>query len=233
MNLYTKDGELRLWIDDAEIERICDATLRKADMMPTMTSPVTDLEAFIESHLGADLDQFADLEDGILGASSFYPDGNVQIQISQTVTNAADEKAHSTGSLGRFRATLAHEAAHVVLHKRLFTDDMVTGILNHTSNSPTIPCLHRDITPDPGGAPTSPTGHWREVQANKGMAALLMPRVLFKRAARKFLEEQMKPSSQLSRMMQPTIVEHLATHFQVSKQAATIRLATLGIDRLV
>lgn len=234
MQWYTsRDGDRRLWIAEDEIERICDARLRKAGLMPTLEEPVTNLESLIEGHLGADLDQYAALPDGVLGASWFDADGRVRVDIAATLTADADEYGDATGPRGRWRSTLAHEGAHVILHKRLFeqSGDRIQGALARSVPMASIPCLLREIVVDTTAPNVQPTGSdWREVQANKGMAALLMPRTLFKRIALSYMSERRGMSGAFAVIARDDLVDRLADTFQASKQAVRIRLHTLGID---
>jgi hypothetical protein len=91
--------------------------------------------------------------------------------------------------------------------------------------------LHRDVnvvkTQDWGR--TSRRQDWREVQANRGMAALLMPSRTFKDVA----FDQITKLGLSDLHSSPDSAEPLATAivdiYQVSKQAALIRLGTLQL----
>ena len=231
MNVYrSRDGEERLWYETDEIERLSDAQLRAAKLMPTVEETVTNLETLVERHLGAELDQYADLPDGVLGATTFRPDGSVLVQIASDITEAADGASHdATGPLGRWRATMAHEASHVILHRRLFAQHGGSAVMLGRADAGLGPCLHRDIAPVRGTDTEQRSTGWKEVQANMGMAALLMPRSVFKRAARTVIADA---ALDRHRARGVAIVEELARQFRVSKQAAQIRMLTLGIQAL-
>ena len=71
---------------------------------------------------------------------------------------------------------------------------------------------------------------WREVQANMGMAALLMPRGLFRDVtcrARKMLGLE-AVEVRVNTIAMKKLAEFLSCRFEVSKQAASIRLEVLG-----
>jgi hypothetical protein len=84
-------------------------------------------------------------------------------------------------------------------------------------------CMKRDVVHGRMGS------DWREVQANMGMAAVLMPRSLLISASQRELVrvgvDRVLPDTALA----ATLASRLATAFQVSCQAASIRLKTLGI----
>jgi len=220
------EGDQRIWYEDDEIERIMGGELARAGLAPTITSPVTDLERFVESHLKADLDQYADLPVGVLGLTQFVLGKRPAVSISAELTDSADEG--SPGLAGRWRATLAHEAAHVVLHRYLFDPELATLDLFGTTMPHEAPsgglmrCLKRDIGPVRGV-------DWREVQANRGMAALLMPRVTFRRIASQRIAAESLTDLRSGSPSAANLATMMAESFSVSKQAASIRLETLGL----
>lgn len=218
------DGEQRIWFEDDEIDQIMKDELRRAKLMPDATSSVVDLEAFIEDHLKATLDHFATLDPNVLGLTEFMPRKPPAVRINKDLSGSAmDTDWCPPGVEGRWRATLAHEAAHVVLHRRLFEfDENQTTLFadeRPASDGPQLlRCLKRDV------AHRVRTSDWREVQANKGMAALLMPKPVFVKAAR-------AASVGTSPATIDVATRTLATQFGVSRQATTIRLRALGLIR--
>jgi hypothetical protein len=211
------DGTQQLFIKDATLEEIAESELVRARLMPTADRPVVDIEAFIERHLGADLDAGAVLESTILGLTELRAGANPRVLVNRDLTDAALEIDAYSGKLGRWRATLAHEAAHVLLHGFVFelNADQTTLFSSDGGEAEQrlFRCLKREVlfVSRSGRDP-------REVQANKGMAALLMPRTLFGSMAR----------DGASRMTETELGDSLARAFEVSRQAAHIRLSTLG-----
>jgi hypothetical protein len=222
------DGEERLWFADDEIEHVIEDELRKANLLPTTSEPVTDLERFVESHLRSPFDQYAGLPSEVLGITEFRRGQPPAISINRNLTGSAlDEDDSPPGILGRWRATVAHEATHVVLHRILFEFDEHQGELfaaPPTTEPQLMRCLKRDVGYSARG------GDWREIQANKGMAALLMPARLFKRVTRQETSDLGIPSTALTPGAPATsvLVRRLAGRFSVSRQAAEIRLRTTG-----
>src|SRR5262249_41244839 len=84
-------------------------------------------------------------------------------------------------------------------------------------------CLKRDVVHGRMGS------DWREVQANMGMAALLMPRPLFVAASRNELMRLGASRVETDTPDADAIAGRLARAFQVSRQAAMIRMKTLEV----
>ena len=233
---YGPEGDQRIWYESAEIETIADDELRRAGLMPPPDDPVTDLERFIEGRLKAQLDQYAQLPEGVLGLTRFDARRGPAVSISSTLTEAAEQDPPRPGQLGRWRATLAHEATHILLHRYLFDPAMAPLSSRQPSGSAAQPgavmrCLHRDVAP----VTTQDWGRvrqrrdWREIQANRGMAALLMPSRTFKDVAFELITKLGPTGPASDPAFAETLAAALASSFQVSKQAALIRLGTLQI----
>ncbi len=222
-------GEECVWYEEDEIERMMEAELRKSDLSPTSAAPVVDLEKFIARHLKAKLDQYADLDPTVLGVTEFFTGGAPKVSINRVLTGSAlDEDETQPGILGRWRATLAHEAAHIVLHRFLY--EFAAGNLSLFDREPAdggarqrlLRCLKRNLS-------YGNVSDWREVQANKGMAALLMPRRVFSEMARVEIDTAYPATKAIPTEGDEQIVAKLAAAFQVSRQAARIRLSTLRL----
>lgn len=222
------DGKERLWVDEDEFDTLTEYELRTAGLYPTMEQPAVDIERFIQRHMKAGLDQHADLGDGIGGAIEFGP-ARIKIFISRRLTEMADEVDCPPGVRGRWRATMAHEATHGLLHRRVYeTSPAQTSLFETTEEeeqglTQTIKCSDSDIGFDLGAY------DWREYQANRGMAAFLMPRQVF-------LEVAKAEISRLAFHGQPiwpgtgahsALVRRLSVNFEVSQRAASIRLKAL------
>ena len=229
------NGERRLWFEDNEIEEIMVNELERSGMMPTGTSPVVDLEAFLEVYLNVKLDLFSKLAPNLLGVSGFATGQRPVVKISRTLTAQAHERCAPVGIIGRWRATLAHEAAHVIFHRRLVDVPQAQGLLfPQSGESQTGPvmtqCLERDIWFARG------TGDWKEVQANQGMASLLMPRSSFVTLTRELVGAQATDDLLVHIPATDTrafsdLTRELSVRCQVSREAARIRLNTLSLAR--
>jgi hypothetical protein len=227
-------GRPHLWFDPHEIEKLMETELTKAGLLSD-TSAGIDIEDFIERHLQVPLDQYAtDLDPGVLGLTEFFSDGSCKIRISRALSDEVDrDESCPPGIKGRWRATMAHEAAHVVMHKGLFVaaGGKQTSLFENAGpprSQKLLRCSNEDLTrvSRPGAAQPDP----EEVQANMGMAALLMPRPTFRAAAEAEIQ-RVSGTKTLAHAdtREWMVVRALATRFQVSKQAASIRLQTLGL----
>lgn len=230
MNWYrSADGEQRIWFKPDEIEDIMTDELRKAELLPSTADPVVALEAFVEGHLHAALDQYADLDEDVLGLTEFAPGARPLIKINRNLTVAAVDQSESEGLFGRWRATVAHEGSHVVLHRLLFelNEDQVSLFpAEHADRPRLLRCLKREVSF------SGRSGDWREVQANRGMAALLMPRQVFTAMAAEEMASMgvtdVESASDAARMLASRVARRCA----VSREAASIRLETLGCLRI-
>jgi hypothetical protein len=228
------EGDQRIWYEPEDIEQIATEQLRRADLMPTLDDPVTDVERLIEGHLRAELDLYADLPDGVLGLTQFPARGEPKVLIDSALTEARDAEHAPAGVVGRWRATLAHEASHIFLHRYLFDPEMAQmagrGGVAVLSEGGLMRCLHRDISPTVADwSSVRRRSDWREVQANRAMAALLMPRRLFRRLALREMRQLGLGTPPVAVPDVEVLATALADLLQVSKQAARIRFDSEGL----
>lgn len=131
---------------------------------------------------------------------------------------------------GRERFTITHEIVHWHIHKLRFT---MMGLIDE-SLAKACRCPKEKTY-----NPKSPE-EWMEWQADNLAAAILMPAEMFKRKAMEF-KSSFNVGSKINDTMwlgfSPSIIndfiiDGLADTFHVSKQAAEIRIKTLGIELL-
>jgi hypothetical protein len=190
----------RLYYEEAEIEGIMADELRKFGY----THGAVDMDAFLEQHLGV-VPAFEPLPPGVQGATEFWPDGTAEVKISATLSERADAER---GAEHLLRTTMAHEAAHVLLHRILFLQQSEALFGGQTSRQE----LCRDVR-----FTTRYAGEWWEWQANRGMAALVLP----KSAVTALLSAIRADANE------GTLDTELARVFNVSRQAARYRLQQL------
>jgi hypothetical protein len=226
-------GERRLWFEPDEIEKMMADELRRAGMFPDGRQPVVDLEEFLEIGLQVKLDIYARLDPDVLGVTDFRRNTNPLVSVNAGLTSEVEGAGVSPGVRGRWRATLAHEASHVVLHRILFEVPLEQGEL-FSIDAESRPSLFRCLARDVSFRGTN--SDWKEVQANMGMAALLMPAEVFSDVVR-FVVGARTYNSLTTHIPDANSVEHrdlvaeLSRRFEVSQQAARIRLVTLGLER--
>jgi IrrE N-terminal-like domain len=210
-------GHRRLWYEAAEIEQITSDALEAAGLWPERETSAIDVERLLEVHLGADVDYAGDLDRSVLGYTVF--ETPPLVVVNRKLTDMAHDPTASLGLLGRWRATLAHEAAHILLHARLYAPGEAS------SKQTSVRCLRTEIHAGPQAR------DWREVQANMGMAALLMPRRLFLDQARCVLDARgpVFPPLDPNGLDGRWLTEELAERFRVSRQATRLRLVSFGL----
>lgn len=227
-------GERRLWFEENEIDHIMENEMRKARMFPSSVDPAFDVEAFLENYLKVKLDIYAPLDGDELGATYFARGRRPSVMVSKDLTRRAEADDAAVGIVGRWRATLAHEAAHVILHRNLYEqppEQRAFRFYDDDGVDPTLMrCLERNITF------RIATYDWREYQANQGMAALLMPGSLFSEVTQNIVGADY--AEDLPFQIPSTdsrdfwgLLRELSCRFEVSQEAARIRLEVLGLTR--
>lgn len=230
------EGDQRIWYEPQDIERIMSDELRKSGQRLTADSPAPDLERFVEAHLRVTLDQYADLPESVLGLTEFAVGRRPSMKINAALTEAAEAVPANPGMRGRWRATIAHEASHVLLHQYLFDPAMAQVQRGDyrdpepivVENGGLMRCLNRDINDQRAACSGRASRDWREIQANKGMAALLMPAQPFRRAALRTVSGLSLGLITAGSPDAESLVGALAEEFLVSRQAAGFRLEGLG-----
>lgn len=132
-----------------------------------------------------------------------------------------------TGNRGRERFTIDHEMVHWDKHQLRFS------ALSYQDKTMAKAC---PCPKEKAYKPKTPE-EWLEWQADNLAAAILMPAEMFKQKS-----EEIKSTYQVgekindymwrgfsSEMIRDVIIDELATTFQVSKQAAEIRVNTLEV----
>jgi hypothetical protein len=224
-----RDGKPQLWFKPGEIDDWMEAELREAGLYPKPDRPAVDVESFVDRHLQVALEQYADLEPHVLGQTRFEAGRRPRVLINRNLTELAIDAENPPAWLrSKWRMTMAHEASHVLLHKCLYAADPNQQTFGWDDEPEgvglTYHCLERNLTCGRGVDP-------REVQANNGMAALLLPRTFFLAACEtgrtalgidpNALTEDSFESHRLARK--------LADLCDVSVQSVSIRLAELGV----
>ena len=224
-------GEHRLWFDKDEIEEIMEDELCQSDMFPDPDHPSVDIESFLEVHLRVKLELYAELDPDVLGVTTFIPGDRPHVRINRTLTSDAERVNVLVGQPGRWRATMAHEGAHVILHRMLFevpSEQPSLFQLDSHSIPSLMRCLRRNVSF--GRIPSD----WREVQANRGMAALLMPKRFLSGLVQtivgaKSTEDLIGKIPEEGSVGLTQLVKEISSLCEVSQEAARIRLEALRL----
>lgn len=219
-------GEQPYYTQD-EIDRICREELIGVDLLPSCPEPVR-IERFIEKRFRVTV-SYEDLPPGVLGYTRFGPKGVEQIVVSRGLAEEPGRVAER-----RVTSTLAHEAGHCLLHGHLFAiGDEPVSLFNRDKDVTRERVLCRDEHATTGGGRAAYAGRWWEVQANKAIAGLLLPRALVVRCVQPFLEKGTLGVDALSPSRRSEAERALSEAFAVNPVVARIRLGGLfpEIDR--
>lgn len=210
---------------DSECEQIICTFLRARNGAVEFPVSTDDLTALLEERV-EDLDLFADLSEfgpGVEGVTIFRPGGKPSVKISQDLSGNANRE-------NRLRTTLTHEFGHVHFHNYLFDPEFSSAYASgprptfSNNQRPMKQVCKRDTMLE------TTESDWMEWQAGHVCGAILMPatqaRSLLKKSPRGDASEAAPAVSSVEAM---ELIEAIRGHFQVSGEAAKIRLLRLNI----
>lgn len=205
----------RPFLTDTEIENTCIDELQRVGLLPAEPQAIR-IDRFIEKNFGSPA-EYEDLPEGILGLTRFGSKGVQAIVLSNQL-----EADGSVPGQRRVRTTLAHEAGHGMLHGYLFALGTAQPLFGDWSerNKPKVLCRDHERT--------HYQGEWWELQANKAMGSLLMPKHLVFKALTPFLTPDGSLGGQrLQEHSREKTVRELAEIFDVNPVVARFRLDAL------
>jgi hypothetical protein len=209
----------RPYYEDREIEQICADALLSVGLLPSVPQAIR-IDRFIEKHFKI-VPTYEELPDGVLGLTRFDGAGVREVVVARTLDEDTGVVAER-----RIRTTLAHEGGHGLLHAHLFmlatpSRDLFGDFLE----SDTSKVLCRDIGI---GSPSSGySGQWWEYQANRAMAALLLPLKLVEAAVSDYLGTSPAGFKYFDLKKLEAVVRQLADTFEVNPVVARLRLKQL------
>lgn len=215
----------RLYFEDREFERMMDDLRMQAGADVFREGAGIDVDLVLLKVFDLEAD-YVDLPTGVLGRTIFDRMGNAQIEVSRDLDEAA---ASDNLARRRLRTTLAHEVGHVACHSRLFIEDTATLPLFSEDDAP----KKEEFLCREGRVGVYDErryrGEWWEYQANRCMAALLLPRDLFCEKADNFIKFMGAASFKeiVRKGSGEDMVRMLAYCFDVSQQAVFYRLEEL------
>lgn len=185
-----------------------------------------DVDSFAEFHLEATIDYHRLSADGsVLGMSVFqelsipvvdHADCSSDV-VFPSRTIVIDHQALSGSPESRLRFTVAHECAHLILHRNIYYRDPLMKCSGNTG--------YRPFTTNTEGVRSDKVDR-AEFQANYLGAALLMPRDPFSQMYRTLV-----PGSwyDLAERRKKAVVCKLADTFETSLQATSLRIKNLKL----
>jgi hypothetical protein len=203
-----------------ELDVACEEVVGKflEDRHGTVRFPIStaDLTLLLEAET-EDLDSAADLSDlgsDVEGVTDFFRDRKPSVRI-------ASDLWAGTSRENRLRTTLAHEFGHVHFHNYLYQVEAGPQLFAAAGHVP-LQCRREQIT---GAARRD----WMEWQAGYTSGALLMPASLSLKQAKAFGEEVgARPPFHENSPEAAELITLLSAAFQVSRDAARVRLSQLG-----
>jgi hypothetical protein len=162
------------FIPDARIERLAQEKLVSLGLMPQSPGPVP-IERYCDKRWGLPED-YVDLPAGVMGRAVFSEAGLDRIEISRELS----EDSSSIGII-RTRSTLIHEIGHGELHAEKFAEKIRHDNRHGDLFGQVLPAQEKmDILCREEQMRRPGRDEWWEVQANKFMAAALMPKHLLR-----------------------------------------------------
>lgn len=206
----------RLYFKTEELDEQCERIVR--DFMDRRSGgfrlpiPTDEIVRMIEAEAD-DLDMYANLPEGQDGFTEFFVDRKPRVQISRRLSDPRYEN--------RLRTTLGHEYGHVWFHAPLWRESGLDSDRRPAARS--LRCERDTIV-------TASENDWMEWQAAYISGALLIPRtnviVLTNQVAESY--GGAAPVA-LDASAGRDLIRQVRKRFQVSEQAAQVRLSRLGL----
>jgi Zn-dependent peptidase ImmA (M78 family) len=209
---HYEPGEL-----DQECEDIITTFMQERYGRLSFPLPTDALTKLIERDAD-DLDLYADLSaEGaeVQGVTYFLPQQKPRVLIAKELS-LQPAREH------RLRTTLTHEYGHVRFHNTVWEAFPAQSLFPEQAVAPASKC-HRAAIFD------GPSSNWMEWQAGYVCGALLMPRGALRKMVLSYLERyQLQPPLLFSSPYGVALIEQIATYFDVSEDAARVRLIKFG-----
>jgi hypothetical protein len=204
---------------DEVIDAMCSDALAETGFLPSTAEPIR-IDRFIEKRFNVRI-IYEELSNGVLGFTEFGSNGVEAVHVAQPSekTRPAERRVNST---------LAHEGGHGLMHAHLFALNLDhKELFERDADVTQRRILCRDGE-ERAGLPRPSRkydGRWWELQANRAIGGLLMPKELFLR----FMNGFLRPSGKLGLAALPAdrreeAVRAVAEAFDVNPAAARIRV---------
>ena len=218
MRPHYEPGEL-----DRECERLVVDFLKHRYGEAKFPISTDDLTAMIEKEAD-DLDHYADLSDygpAVEGVTIFQPGGKPTVKIAAALSEGNREN--------RRRTTLTHEFGHVKFHSYLFDPAIhsldLFGDPVEERTSDRVQVCKRDTMLDAGAS------DWMEWQAGYVCGAILMPASVLRHVIKEKFAQEVAAGLAIIGLVAAAMIEEGQGRFQVSAEAARVRLLRLEVIR--
>jgi len=202
----------RLYLSDDKIDDMCSEALSETHLLPAEPQPIR-IDRFIEKKFRAQI-IFEELDKGILGFTAWGADSVEEIHIAQPAGNSPILEHR------RENSTFAHEAGHCLMHTELYIEYSALA-RDHPELPPFILCREERTNT----IPRKPNPKWWEVQANRAIGSLLMPKPLIPIFLEPFYAKfGTTKLSTLTGKARWEIAEAASNTFEVNQRVARIRL---------
>ena len=203
---------------DAQCENLVCDFVRSRHQNVRYPLSTNDLTVLLES-LAEDLDLYADLsqEEGeVEGVTDFFRGRRPKVRISKRLSS--DPRL-----INRFRTTLTHELGHVKFHTFMFDGPTTSSLFPSESPELSNKCKRDNMLQ------TSQTD-WMEWQAGFACGAFLMPASALREAIRRFMDKRKAAVAKfaVTSAEGEALINVVVSQFQVSRDAARVRLAQRG-----
>ncbi len=205
---------------DSECERIVSEFLRQKYGNVDFPISTDDLTVLIESRV-ASLDPYADLSSlgsDVEGVTNFFPGEQPRVRIASCLSE-------ETARENRLRTTITHELGHVHFHNCLYQYqfDASPSFLDKSNQGKPLQCKRDKVHGLNKGT------DWMEWQAGYASGAFLMPKTCVARIAQERLASVSLVSPISTNAPEAaTLIAAIIRNFQVSQDAARVRLIYLG-----
>jgi hypothetical protein len=204
---------------DVMFERLVVGFLKEKYQDARFPIVTEDLKTLIERDV-SDLEQYADLSrygPGVEGATVFESKGKPKVFVTAELSE--DDRREN-----RLRTTLTHEYGHVKLHTCLFALDQPRLPLMDVQTRPLGIYCKRDTMIQAGRT------DWMEWQAGYACGAALMPATYIRRTVAAVHERLgIFGLSSADSAHGRTMIDAVVEGYQVSRDAARVRLSVLGL----
>jgi Zn-dependent peptidase ImmA (M78 family) len=208
------------FIPDKRIERAALGLLEETRLMPSSPAKV-QIDKVCDRKWGFPED-YRDLGDEYMGRATFTVNGLASIEV-----NARLEEDRSRPGVCRLRSTVAHEIGHGVLHESLFVEKLrfERDQMSLFADVERPPAPAAQIMTRGNVTGVAQPFDWWELQANRFMAEILMPKPLFLQVIGHRMDPDRVASWRFGAVEPVMIQQDVAEAFHVSYQMAEIAVS--------